>query len=1352
MGLNWESFNAIHGKNANDEFEVLAGMLVEWIEKGLITNVPTNYKGIESEPFENKSGKKVAYQSKFSSTASEKSLDSEFMSSLKKLTKQEVEKFEILYLVSNKFGPTAQKKLKTKVLAQFSKLKAKQPEIKFISGINRFKTDLLTVKEFENARAYFFGGGNPRGLVEANVSKASRKVITNTFVELEMNDASKSFGSESLLSRILESKNPNVLIMAAAGTGKSLLLQKLAYDFDALGKDYGEAMQAILKHGIVIFLKASLYKGRSINGVVNTKLENFGLKFTDYPITLIVDGLDELSFDDSTNMINELQDMSSSKIIKKCITSVRAASSSAIRCQQVMSPYSVSILSLTEDKMVEYFEKKRDKKKTRVLKQIIKNKQDTAAIKDMRLLELFWINVHKGVAPDKAEILSAAFVEHIGQRADELNLLKPKDQSLKLILESLSTETLVHGGRTISLSSLQNAILAKHERLSYNDVNEIVERLANICGENGDFGQGEDFTFEHKSWIDYFSALYLTRKFKLEKSALLELIDYEDMLANWFVPVARYEYRERNLLPEAIAVGIIESYLGFESDRTDETEEQVFKIQLSVNDDALRETVLLQAEELLASGVVTSPRINYEYLKAGYRDIAEKMHRRFCEGLSRRKDESINRTYWDNFSYFYMLQVEFATVAPSEILKRFNRVIGQYSSASNWDIHRKLEPTISMTYGRLMDMGVGIDEIINGMDAEVLKLSLGFIYLPETIRQILRNNNAQTSLTKLVATAQLDDIDRYSLMSLLGLSFKDEEEAAKEVLQELSDNFNTHFDDVNKYHVRLYLLRKAFGWIIGADETIENHHFVLLQDVFDLLFNFATEQDLRSDFATMYSRLVQLTDSATTFSINRDNACRRAITYLVAALAEKLTIQNTRKIVDLSESGSLKPIFYSVLLEDIFARDRALFGKLFKLDDVEKIVASKEGDLESYSAELRSKAALIAFSDPSKAPGLLNELRRLTRLRYGYHKDILGFFLPTALKVTLEKDYFSREQKEAYTEKIYSIILNIQDVTDGDEVAWLPDEFFKVLIAYDYDLALEYYERYSKQTYDMPIIEQIILARVERGEDFKDIKRYIGSYRREHRTQDEIFESYFEARFTVFVYVAANALYSKETRVEALRLASQEIGELKKQDKDYRESTYERGQFLNDAIAKYRKLVKILLPNESLENIKRPKRYQQPDLGPKPKNAQFADYEKREQKAKDNFAKIEDEATYKRIIKDMSNNRFSRYDSKIVSSKQNVNRFVNAVTKHQEPLASFSSLLIGCLDFYSYRAESEYFVDRIWNSPHYRHQFIELLFNRPHHQDTNLLLRVWAANNERELVVGLINQVVDCIKLLSRKD
>jgi hypothetical protein len=363
--------------------------------------------------------------------------------------------------------------------------------------------------------------------------------------------------------------------------------------------------------------------------------------------------------------------------------------------------------------------------------------------------------------------------------------------------------------------------------------------------------------------------------------------------------------------------------------------------------------------------------------------------------------------------------------------------------------------------------------------------------------------------------------------------------------------------------------------------------------------------------------------------------------------------------------------------------------------------------------------------------------------------------LPTALKIVIDKDYFSHKQKMEYIQKIYTAIIDIQDITDHDEVGWLPDEFFAALIEYDFDLALEYHNKYLlRGDYDIPILNQINIAHVKRGDAFDDIKQLAGRYRREYRTQDEIFESYYESRFTIFVNVADSEHYSSDERIEAIRLASEELAQLKRQDKEYRESDYERGGLFRPAIARYRILSKLLLPDEKLETIRRPKRYKNLATDPvnPPSKRPITIYEIKENKARAQFALLPSEDAYKKIIKDISGDKYSRYNSLIVNSRQSIDLFIAELERHEEPLTNFSHLIAIYLDYYSYRGESQYFIDKIWNSPFYKHQFIEWLFNKPHHYDTNLLLKVWADNNEKELVVGLIEQVVDCIELLVRKD
>lgn len=141
-----------------------------------------------------------------------------------------------------------------------------------------------------------------------------------------------------------------------------------------------------------------------------------------------------------------------------------------------------------------------------------------------------------------------------------------------------------------------------------------------------------------------------------------------------------------------------------------------------------------------------------------------------------------------------------------------------------------------------------------------------------------------------------------------------------------------------------------------------------------------------------------------------------------------------------------------------------------------------------------------------------------------------------------------------------------------------------------------------------------------------------------------------------------------------------------------------------------------------------------------------------ERQAKREFENLPSLDSFRKIIKDIVKNRYSRYGSIIVSNKKNVDKFVSCLETNNEPLDTFSNLLIDYLYYYSFRGESRYFIDRIWNSPVYKHQFIDWLYGRTYHQNTTTLLKVWSDNNEKQLVKGLIKHVLGCIELLSRKE
>lgn len=297
MALTWSKF-ASANDDATSSFESLSAQIFCNKIGTSITNVPKNYPGLEAKPVKASDSKYYGYQSKFFQNINATEQKSSIKHSLENITDNDLKNLSVIYIFVNTVADSVQTDIKTNFKKYLKTKKLKNIKLKWFCGIDTFINELNN-PQYEGSVSMYFGTGRPLKLHLANISDNFTKTKPQKYyIEVPL----LKNGKPTTVSSLLKIKSKCILIKARAGTGKSWLLNEVAYRKSSLKNSLRTQQINISKNGIVIIITAQECTTLALADVLNMRLSSFGIKPFAYSITLILDNLDEV---DTSNIRNQ---------------------------------------------------------------------------------------------------------------------------------------------------------------------------------------------------------------------------------------------------------------------------------------------------------------------------------------------------------------------------------------------------------------------------------------------------------------------------------------------------------------------------------------------------------------------------------------------------------------------------------------------------------------------------------------------------------------------------------------------------------------------------------------------------------------------------------------------------------------------------------------------------------------------------------------------------------------------------------------------------------------------------------------------------------------------------------------
>ena len=501
--------------------------------------------------------------------------------------------------------------------------KKKDVDIKWITK-SKFKVLLNKPTNLDLAQLYFGVGDEIGFLKDSFPVKISTLLQSSEYTSLPLqlvNQKAKVITSDKLGEEILKGEAKEILVTGHPGSGKSILMYKLFQEFGGLNSDGKDGLKEIRRvidrnKAIPMFIDLKHCTSDSLENLVRNRKRDFNIG-DDTEFIYLLDGLDEVSENRINGVLLDINGIKEKSDTKKIVISSRLGTGNLSLLRMYNSEIiKYRINNLDNGYIDKFFKAKGDTAKN---KKLDKLKQDNAQIldniNDILLIELLWDTIDKldkdstvvDLFNNKLKLLLNS-PEH-RKNLEELNLLNPKGKEIEKINKELVYNLQKDFRLSFTGSELQNLILNMYPRVTYKEVNAIVEYLAKSFF---DYQGGKDqelYTYQHRTYQEFFLAQKLKEEYDKDPSVLrrLNILPNKSFFEGLFLKYLRSTYKSENNIIGLIELGVISKYLSMDrywgADKLYYANSDEFVPALASQDDSILER-LLEDENLQVMGKV----------------------------------------------------------------------------------------------------------------------------------------------------------------------------------------------------------------------------------------------------------------------------------------------------------------------------------------------------------------------------------------------------------------------------------------------------------------------------------------------------------------------------------------------------------------------------------------------------------------------------------------------------------------------------------------------------------------------------------------------------------------------------
>ncbi len=544
--INWNKF-AVKNEHTTKAFEsmCLALFCREHQLSGYDFKANFNQAGVEIHPVQ-VNGKFVSFQSKYISNGK----SSSFYSQLKKSLKKAVDLYKSLQ----------------KVIVYTNLSLKPNDDLEEQYGIklqyiqeNNFNELLSKPSNFDIYQKYF-GGEDLKYLVAQNLQIDERTFLNSKqFLDLPIS-------CSHLSQKAAEITKANSIIFGHAGTGKSEILKKLYLEAEERFLTAYDKNDDELLVPIYIRLRECI-QGDLERKIKEKRAESVLSRNNNYLYIYFLDGLDEIAEEYFGATLNYIKVLNSDKSTNALIFTSRPSTLNYTSLRAEVSCDEFHIDKLENEDKNDYIESHTslDENELSQLKSIIENNADN--FEDIFSLSLL-LKTFNELGEEFNQIrLIDLYLNSILSKNDKvfkLNLPQPQRANILKLLSCVAKTMQENKKLQISRSSLSSIIEYYFKKLSYRQVDELIDFLGGLFFDSAHTTNDSIFSFKHRRFMEYFLYYFIRGEFYHNPDILrkLNLLSNKDFMINIFLKEEEaINKKERNLC-NYLALAFLMDYLG----------------------------------------------------------------------------------------------------------------------------------------------------------------------------------------------------------------------------------------------------------------------------------------------------------------------------------------------------------------------------------------------------------------------------------------------------------------------------------------------------------------------------------------------------------------------------------------------------------------------------------------------------------------------------------------------------------------------------------------------------------------------------------------------------------------------
>ncbi|MGE8511936.1 MAG: NACHT domain-containing protein [Chryseobacterium culicis] len=1100
-----------------------------------------NHVGLETYPkLSTVTGKRVGFQSKFFEHSNDYG---QILNSIEKAIEKHGKDLDEITIFLNTDAKTSSKSPKN-----IEKIAADN-DIKIVWFTkDRFKVALNEANNLDLAQLYF-GLGDEYGFIRDNITVndstflQSDHLLTLPIINL------KKGGEEEI-----EINDKIVLLTGNPGSGKSILVKKIFFKHSRLGESKEDFSH---KSFLPMLIQLKDCYADSLENIIRNRQNDYKVRNQSLSFCYIFDGLDELSENQSDNILQYIKQLSWQTNTQHIIISCRKGSLNKLKVAEYFKDHKKYEIANLQLKHIEtYFEKKGDVAKNKRLKSIKnKNQKLLKEITDIFLIKLLWdiiedVNENSTII-DILEFKIFSLLKNTDHKnnLDDLNLLNPKEHYILELNEYLSYQFSKKYQYRFSQISLSKLLETKFEKIDYKSINQILNYNANAFFDthNDKINSTEvSYIYQHRRYQEYFFARALKKKFEKNLKIIRNngVIINSDFFDEVFLKYLEREYKKSNDIAGLVLLKSISVYQQ-NGDKWYISESEHFvnnlayqqkkNLEILFNGDVIDVEKFIprnynNALKFFENDLADEGQNLVDQIKKENVDLKEREAYIFYK-LCIKKEQSYQEYFCSQYRQFYqglsLVHIMVEQISPRD-----------YAVKSIFKIGLKYFP---------IDLVNLIKDFTKYEVICLVDLLSDIEFLPFFFQNAELRKEIREKIKLFRDQPHLDNLSVYYFKNLLGFKISEKQNVQiQEVLAKFASNMSSYS------LVRNIKPLSLIYHLIGKDNfrntrelknldlrCIDKYSFLQLLYVNAL----KEERCFSKHLAEYHSKFGNYYPSEERFVHNF------SILWSYIFFYSKGNSKDYNLIVNLLNNDFDTFVF----LEYLNKQDRKYFSEVISEADLnvfEMELKSWKTDFPKFIDRCFILSGMLSRISPDKSVLYITKGFANNYLRHGWRKDVIvSHFLNDAFGKILEKKWFSSEELLSFSEKLYQLNLRLYQITDKDHTRYGVSELIDVLSKHDPRLANKYFKKFRKLDEDWYIeniaLTSILINSIQLNRiDYKTIQERLEEYTVRYDYRDSLDKQYAEKIFRVHMEILKSSFYSDENTKSAFDKAVDIVGKV----------------------------------------------------------------------------------------------------------------------------------------------------------------------------------------------------------------